>query len=243
MRSGIIMLVLAGAVLAIAAPCADAALVTGSSVTVKVPRPGAAGSLSFSVENSDDGIVPEVVKSIRLSSRVAAFNGSAVTKCTTVVFDPAYGGPDYVEPIPFCPPASKVGTGAVTFNTGSAGSPLSGFFGTLYGTIDIYNYTFGKSDQAALLFDIQTNVPVPNAHTRFIAPVSRAGVLTIPVPSIDEQPPSVANILAPPGSHDVLALAAFSAKIKSPRARSGRLPFFTLKNNRKLDFTVTLNRG
>lgn len=244
MRYKLIAVATAIAALAVGVGSSSATLRSETSANVNVSKPGAAGSVKLVIDNTDSAVVPQRIAKVNIASKVAKWNSKAVPQCTSKVPTNADGDNNAGEITPPCPKGSKVGTGKFTANTGYVGQPIPPDLGTLTGEIVIYNYKPAGGEQAALLLEILSDTPVPNAHQYTRAGISKAGVISALVPNTSELPPQVANFLTPPAPalQRTTSLAHLETTIKSPSVKKGKKPFFTLKNNKKLDFSITLER-
>ncbi|MFY9265327.1 MAG: hypothetical protein WAO61_07870 [Solirubrobacterales bacterium] len=243
MRIKVISAVAIIAALAIGVTASNASLRSEASVKVQVSKPGAPGKATITIDNSDSVNVPARVNSLVISSKVAKFNGKAVTQCKTAVPTNALGNNNAAEINPPCPKKSLVGKGTFVINTGIPGQPIPGDLGTLDGTFKLYNYKTSGGEQAAVLVEVLSQVPVPNAHVYIRAGVSKSGVITAAIPNTADLPPTISNLLRnPDASYRTTSLAKAKFTITSPRPARGKKPFFTLKNNKNLDFSIVLNR-
>jgi hypothetical protein len=238
MRIKLFVIAVAIAALAVGVTSSSATLNTSTSANVNVPKPGGPGSVKLVIDNTDNAVVPQRISKVTIASKAAKFNSKAVPQCKSKVPTNADGDNNAAEITPACPKASKVGSGKFTVNTGTVGQPIPSDLGTISGDVNIYNYKPSGGTQAVLLLEIMSDIPVPNAHQYQLAPISKAGVISTTVPTTDDLPPAVKNILSPPGAPRTTSLAHFETTIKS----HGKKPFFTLKQNKKLDFNVTLER-
>ena len=238
MRIKLIVIAVAIAALAVGVGSSSATLNSSTSALVNVKKPGGPGSVKLVIDNTDNAVVPQRIASIAIASKAAKWNAKAVPQCSSDVPTNAKGNNNAAEITPACKPASKVGTGKFTVNTGTPGQPIPADLGTISGDINIYNYKPQPGSTATLLLEIMSDVPVPNAHQYQLATISKAGVINATVPNTEDLPPAVKNILSPPGAPRTTSLAHIETTIKS----KGKKPFFTLKQNKKLDFSVTLTR-
>lgn len=247
MRIKIVSLVAVVAALAVGVAASNASFRTEATVTVKLAKAGAPAKVSIVIDNTDSANVPQRISSIVMTSKVAKFNSKAVAQCTTAVPTNAAGTNTGAALNPACPSGSKVGTGTFTANTGVPGQPIPfNDLGVITGTINVYNYKPAAGQQASLLLELMTNTPVPDTHQYMLAGVSSAGVVTSNVPNVADFPPNVANLLRvnPPTdmSYRTGAMAQTTINITSPKAKSGKKPFLTLKNTKNMDFSIVLNR-
>jgi hypothetical protein len=238
MRIKLIVIATAIAALAIGVGSSSATLNSTTSANVNVPKPGGPGSVKLVIDNTDNALVPQRISEIQISSKAAKWNAKAVAQCKSTIPTNLAGTNNAGEISPPCPSGSKVGTGKFTVNTGTPGQPIPADLGTISGDINIYNYKPAAGSTASLLIEILSDIPVPNAHQYQLATISKSGTIDTKVPTMDELPPSVKNILSPPSAPRTVALSHFETTIKS----KGKKPFFTLKQNKKLDFNVTLIR-
>jgi len=239
MRIKLIVIATAIAALAVGVGTSSATLNSQTSAKVSLAKAGAPATVQLIIDNTDNAVVPQRISAIQIASKSAKWNSKAVAQCKSTVPTNALGNNNAAEITPPCPKASKVGTGTFTVNTGTVGQPIPADLGTISGDINIYNYKPGGGQQAALLLEIMSDVPVPNAHQYSLATVSKAGVISATVPNTDDLPPAVKNILSPPSAPRTTSLANLKTTIKSP---AGKKPFLTLKNLKNIDFSVTLQR-
>jgi hypothetical protein len=209
------------------------------SAKVSIKKAGAPATVKLLIDNTDNAVVPQRISAIQIASKTAKFNSKAVPQCKSEIPTNAKGNNNAAEITPACPKKSKVGTGKFTVNTGTPGQPIPADLGTISGDINVYNYKPGGGQQAALLLEIMSDTPVPNAHQYQLATVSKSGVISATVPNTQDLPPAVKNILSPPNAPRSTALAKLETTIKSP---SGKKPFLTLRNLKNIDFSVTLQR-
>jgi hypothetical protein len=238
MRIKLILVATVVAALAVGAISSNAALQTSTSVNVKLAKAGAPATVVTEIKNNDNaGLVPQRVSAITIASKVAKWNSKAIPQCASTIPTNAAGNNNAAQISPACPSKSKVGSGTFTVNTGTVGQPIPSELGTISGTVNVYNYKPG-SNQAALLFEIKSDIPVPNAHQYALATVSRTGVLSAQVPNTTDLPPAVQQFL----TGRTTSLNNLKVTIKSPKPAKRKKPFLTLKNTKNMDFVVTLDR-
>jgi hypothetical protein len=238
MRIKLIVIATAIAALAIGVGTSSATLNSSTSATLNVSKPGGPGTVKLVIDNTDNQVVPQRISEIQISSKFAKWNAKAVPQCKSEVPTNANGKNNAGQISPACPSGSKVGTGKFTVNTGTPGQPIPSDLGTISGDVNIYNYTPQSGTQATLLIEILSDIPVPNAHQYQLAKISKSGTIDTFVPLMEDLPPAVKNILSPPSAPRTVSLSHFETTIKS----KGKKPFFTIKQNKKLDFNVTLIR-
>jgi hypothetical protein len=229
--------------LAVGAGASNATLSSSTSASVKISRAGRPASITLRLTNVDDAVVPEPITAITLSSKYAKWNSKAVSQCRDNFPDERFGTYGYFDEPPFCPAASKIGTGTFSLNTGVPGQQIPAVLGYLDGDVNIYNHSHSSAEQAELVFELMSDVPVPNAHTYVTATVNKRGELVIPVLVIAQLPVSVRNILSPPGAPRLASLTGLNFTIKSPKRNDRRAPFLTFPNLKKAKFAVALQRG
>lgn len=238
MRIKLILVATVVAALAIGVVSSNAALQTSTSVNVKLAKAGAPATVVTEIKNADNaGLVPQRVSAITIASKVAKWNSKAIPQCASTIPTNAQGNNNAAQISPACPAKSKVGSGTFTVNTGTVGQPIPGDLGIISGTVNVYNYKPG-SNAAALLFEIKSDVPVPNAHQYQLATVTKSGVLSASIPNTTDLPPAVQQFLV----GRTTSLNNLKVTIKSPKPAKGKKPFLTLKNTKNLDFVVTLDR-
>lgn len=239
MRIKLILVATVVAALAIGVVSSNAALQTSTSVNVKLAKAGAPATVVTEIKNNDNaGLVPQRVSAITIASKVAKWNSKAIPQCSSTIPTNAAGNNNAAQISPACPAKSKVGSGTFTVNTGTVGQPIPGELGTISGTVNVYNYKPGGGQQAAMLFEIKSDIPVPNAHQYQLATVSKSGVLSATIPNTTDLPPAVQQFLV----GRTTALNNLKVTIKSPKPAKGKKPFLTLKNTKNMDFVVTLDR-
>lgn len=239
MRTKLILVATVVAALAIGVVSSNAALQTSTSVNVKLAKAGAPATVVTEIKNSDNaGLVPQRVSAITIASKVAKWNSKAVPQCKSTIPTNAAGNNNAAQISPACPSKSKVGKGTFTVNTGTVGQPIPADLGVISGTVNVYNYKPGSGQQAAMLFEIKSDIPVPNAHQYQLATVSRTGVLSATIPNTADLPPAVQQFLV----GRTTALNNLKVTIKSPKPAKRKKPFLTLKNTKNMDFVVTLDR-
>jgi len=239
MRIKLIALATAVAALAIGyATSSQATLTTSTSATVKLAKAGAPAQAHIVIDNTDNEVVPERVASVSIASKTAKFNAKAVKQCTSPVPTNAAGNNNAAEIVPPCPSASKVGKGTATVTTGTVGQPIPSDLGTIVANVNIYNYKPSPGDQATLLLEIISNIPVQNGHVYEVAHVSKSGTISSNVPLVADLPPTIGSFF----TGRTVTLSHLDTTIKSPKPKKGQKPFFTLKNLKNLDFNITLTR-
>ncbi|MFY9487257.1 MAG: hypothetical protein WAP35_00980 [Solirubrobacterales bacterium] len=240
MRIKVITAVAIVAAMAIGVTASNAALRTEASVRIQVKKPGAPAKAIIKVDNTDPGVVPQRVSVLTIASKVAKFNGSAIPACKTPVPSNALGNNNAGEINPPCPSKALVGKGKFSANTGIPGQPLPADFGTIDGDIKAFNYKKSGGEQAALLIELSSDTPVPNAHQYMRVGITKGGVIRATIPNTADLPPQVSNLLRnPDGSYRTTSMASMNLTLSSPR---GKKPFFTLKQVKNLDFQVVLER-
>lgn len=243
MRIKILSLVAVVAALAVGVTTSNASFRSEVSVKATLAKAGAPAKVAMTIDNTDSAKVPERISSVVVTSKGVKFNSSAVKACTSKVPTNADGDNNAAEINPPCPAKSKVGKGSSILNTGTPGQPIPPDLGTLTSTINIYNYKKSGGEQAALLLEALSDIPVPNAHVYIRVGISNSGVATSLVPNTADLPPAVANFLRNPDlSYRTTSLAKVAYTITSPRPAKGKKPFMTLKSTKKMDFSVVLNR-
>lgn len=240
MRIKVITAVAIVAAMAVGVTASNAALRTEANLRVQVKKPGAPAKAIIKIDNTDPGVVPQRVSTLVIASKVAKFNGSALPACKTPVPSNALGNNNAGEINPPCPSKTLVGKGTFIANTGITGQPLPADFGTIDGDMRVYNYKKSGGEQAALLVELRSDIPVPNAHQYLRAGITKGGVIRATIPNTADLPPQVSNLLRnPDGSYRTTSMANMSLTLASPR---GKKPFFTLKQVKKLDFQIVLER-
>ncbi|MBI4898810.1 MAG: hypothetical protein HY827_10655 [Actinobacteria bacterium] len=247
MRTKVISVVAAVAVMAIGVTVSNASFRSEASMQVKLAKPGAPAKVHIVIDNSDSVNVPVHISSVVTTSKVAKFNGKAIPQCTTKIPTNADGDNTAAALNPACPSGSKVGTGTFVANTGVPGQPIPfNDVGVINGTLNLYNYKTQGGEQAAMLLEIMSDTPVPDAHQYARMGVSNSGVITSVLPNTADLPEKVSNLLRvnPPTdmSYRTTSMAHVDLTIKSPTPKKGKKPFFTLKNTKNLDFSIVLNR-
>lgn len=243
MRTKILSLVAVVAALAVGVSASSASFRSETSAKVTLAKAGAPATLVMKVDNTDTLKVPDRISSVVVTSKSAKFNSAAVPACTTAVPTNAAGTNNAAEINPKCPAKSKVGKGTWIANTGTPGQPIPADLGTLSGTTNIYNYKKAGGEQAALLMELMSDIPVPNAHQYIRVSISNSGVVTALVPNTADLPPAVANFLRNADlSYRTTSMAQVNYTINKLTPKKGKKPFFTMKNLKKIDFSVVLNR-
>jgi hypothetical protein len=227
--------------IALGAGTSIATLNSGTSVNVQIKHARAPATITLTVDNSETAVVPQPVSTMRVSSSTAKWNTKAVTQCTTPPPNYAVGDNHGVEPS--CPASSRVGKGTFAVNTGTPGQPIPGDLGTLSGTINVYNHTPAAGQAACFFIELLSDTPVPNDHEWEVAQISKSGTVVVPLLKMEDLHPQVKNILSPPTAPRQLALSKLKVTIKSPTPKKGKAPFVTLKSVKKVDFSITLERG
>ncbi|MGB0873341.1 MAG: hypothetical protein ACPGWS_07830 [Solirubrobacterales bacterium] len=239
MRIKVILVATVVAALAIGVVSSNAALQTSTSVNVNVSKPGKPGSVRMVLVNNDTaGLVPQRISKITISSRVARWYSKGAGVCKSTVPTNAAGTNNAAPISPACPRSSRIGKGKFTVNTGTVGQAIPADLGTISGDVTVYNYRPSGGKVVALLFEIKSDIPVPNAHQYQLAQISKKGTLEAEVPNTSDLPPSVQQFLV----GRTTSLNKLDVTLKSPKVKRGKKPLFTLKNNKKLDFLVTLDR-
>jgi hypothetical protein len=238
MRIKLVVLATVIAALAVGVATSSATLRTETSAKVTIPKAGSAATVKIVIDNTDNEVVPQRISMIKITSKDAKFNAKAVPQCKSTVPTNAAGNNNAAEITPACPKASRVGKGTAIVNTGTVGQPFPPDLATITADINVYNYKPSGGDQAALLFEIMSDVPVQNAHQYQLAHVSKAGVISSTVPNTTDLPPAVQQFL----TGRTTSLAHLETTIKSPKAKKGKKPFFTLKSVKNIDFSVVLER-
>lgn len=244
MRIKIISAVAVIAALAIGATASNATFRSEVAVKVKLAKAGAPAKLTMVIDNTDSANVPDRISSVVVTSKVAKFNSKAVPQCSTPVPSNAAGNNTGAALNPACPKGSKIGSGKFTANTGIEGQPIPfNDLGVINGAINVYNYKPGPGEQAALLFELMSDTPVPDTHQYMRAGVTKGGVVVANIPNVADLPPKVADLLRNPDmSFRTASMAHSEYTLTAPRPKKGQKPFFTLKNTKNMDFSVVLNR-
>lgn len=243
MRIKILSFAAVVAALAIGVTASNASFRSETSAKVTIAKAGAPAKVVMTIDNTDTTKVPERISSVVISSKVAKFNGSAVPACGTAVPTNAAGTNNAGKINPPCPAKSKVGKGTWVANTGTPGEPIPPDLGTLSGTMNVYNYKKAGGEQAALLMEVMSDIPVPNAHQYIRVGVSNSGVLNAVLPNTADLPPTVANFLRNPNlTFRTTSMSKVVTTITSPKPAKGKKPFMTLKNLKNIDFSIVLNR-
>ncbi|MGH2906617.1 MAG: hypothetical protein ACRDKI_07585 [Solirubrobacterales bacterium] len=238
MRIKLIAVATAIAALAIGVSASNATLNSETSAKVSIKKAGAPATVKLVIDNTDNAVVPQRVSAVSITSKAAKWNSKAVPQCKSKVPTNADNDNNAGPITPACPKGSKVGSGKFKVNTGTVGQPIPSDLGTIDGTLNIYNYKPGGGQQAALLLEIMSDTPVPNAHQYSLAGVSKSGTIFATVPNTADLPPSVSALLLP----RTTSLAHLETTIKSPKPKGKTKPFFTLKNLKNIDFSVVLQR-
>lgn len=247
MRIKIVSIVAVVAALAVGVTASNASFRTEASMKIKIAKAGAPAQTSIVVDNTDSANVPQRISSVVMTSKVAKFNSKALPQCTTKIPTNADGDNNAAALNPACPSGSKVGSGTFVANTGVVGQPIPfSDLGVIDGTLRVYNYKPQGGEQAALLLEIMSDKPVPDAHQYQRISISNGGVITSVLPNTADLPPNVANLLLinPPTNMNfrTTSMANFKLTVKSPKAKKGKKPFLTLKNTKNMDFSIVLNR-
>lgn len=230
------------AALAIGALSSNAALQQDMSANVKLSK-GKAGnaatvSLNF-VNEEDNGTVPQRISEVTLSSKIIKFNPKAAPYCNISIPKNPDPANDASSKTLNCPKKSKLTTGKFTAVTGTPGQAIPADVGVINGEVRVFNYKPSGGQQAALLLEIWSNVPVQNGHVYQLATVSKSGVLTTTVPRTTDLPPAIADILT--GRQTVLT--RFNLTLNG-KARQGKKPYLTLKKGfeKSLDVRLQIKR-
>ncbi len=247
MRIKVISVVAAVALVAVGVTASNASFRSEASVKIKLAKAGAPAKVTMVIDNTDSANVPQRISSVVTTSKVAKFNSKAVPQCTSKIPTNADGDNNAAAINPACPAGSKVGSGKFTANTGVVGQPIPfSDLGKIDGTLNVYNYKPQGGEQAALLLEIMSDTPVPDAHQYSRVSISNSGVLTSTIPNTADLPPKVSDFLRvnPPTdmSYRTTSMAHVEITMTSPKAKKGKKPYFTLKNTKNLDFSIVLNR-
>jgi hypothetical protein len=228
-------------ILLVAVGAAAEAASAESTLTVTARKPGRPATLRLNVVSDTTTNVPALTNGLTIPVSDLAFAPRAVPRCSGPIPSNKSGvNFNAIDMGPLCPTGSKIGRGSFLFYTGTPGNPPPPDFGTIPGSINIYNYVLSKR-RPAFLFEAVTDTPVPNAHFYFLATVGENKQLKIPIPPMEELPPTVKGILSPPEAPRFFSLVRLEAKIKSPRPSGRRKPFATLPHSKKLTLPVIFN--
>jgi hypothetical protein len=239
MRIKLIALATVVAALAVGVVTSQAALQQKVSVNVNIPKPGAAGTVKVSLKNDDPGKVPERIKTIVVTSKSVKWNSKAVPYCNVKIPTNADGDNNAAKLT--CPSKSKVGSGKFLVNTGIPGQAPPAELYVIDGNVTVYNYKPRPGNVAGFLVEIQSDVPVPNAHQYQYVGITRAGVMTAEIPNTADLPPQVRDILLNlPGRQ--ISLNSLDLTLKAPKVKKGKKPLFTITNFKKLDVSGELIR-
>lgn len=239
MRIKLIALATVVAALAVGAMTSQAALQQKVSVNVNIPKPGNGGTIKVSLVNNDPGQVPERIKQIIVTSKTVKWYSKALPYCNVTIPTNAAGNNNAAKLS--CPSKSRVGRGNFLVNTGVREQGIPAELYEINGNITAYNYKPRSGDVAAFLVEIQSDVPVPNAHQYQYVGISRAGVMKADIPATEDLPPQVRDILLNlPGRK--IALNTINLTLTAPKVKKGKKPLFTIKSYKKLDVSGELVR-
>lgn len=239
MRIKLIALATVVAALAVGVVTSQAALQQEVKVNVSLSKAGAPATVKLSLVNDDPGKVPERIKTLVVTSKTVKWNSKAAPYCGVKIPTNADGDNNAAKLS--CPSKSKVGSGKFLVNTGIPGQAPPAELYVIDGNITVFNYKPRSGDTAAFLIEIQSDIPVPNAHQYQYVGISRSGVMTAEIPNTADLPPQVRDILLNlPGRQ--ISLNTISLTLKAPKVKKGKKPLFTINNFKKLDVAGKLIR-